>query len=464
MRHSRNHRRPGSLRALRAARRASWSGDLVAVCVVVLTAHALGMEWPSLPAVGMPYGLWVVAGVVAGLGILRRIRFRVPGPVQMDLADHAAGAWRRVVWTCADGLERLADSFNWTSARRRQLAARASRAVDRLHPRAGPLRLGLAVPSNVADIVMSASGTLAVQWTVIRPGDTEAASHWAMDAVLLAAGDGSPMVLSTPERPEHEAAWYDWSRPRPLTYASVFPGRVDPAVVTLPAADELEPSDGELLRAIIEAAAALSRLPDRLALTDRLLGRHPDPQGARAALEHLSAQVLSLRGVNHVLRGIAAGVASAWLAGAEDVDPGLRRRVAEVAAALRPGDPFAALRLAAARFAALDDDAAFAAVVDAERAVRASEPAPVTNHLAFLQAELDLGLPTPTTLGRVAAGICLVHASSPEDSLPHLRDDLLDDLRFSAWLVGRDQDRAVLIEVFRILERARGGRAAARAA
>lgn len=464
MRHSRNHRRPGSLRALMNRTGPTCTGDLVSVCVVVLTAHALGMEWPRLETPVMPFGLWLVAAWVGGLSALRWLRSRPPSSVEASLADRVASTWRSLVCRSVEALERLADAFGWEADRRRALADRLSSVVDRVQRRPEPLRIGLSVPPHVADLVTASKGTLAVEWTAVAPGDTEAATRWGMDAVVRASGDGIPMVLSMPERRDHEAAWYDWSRPRPLTYAAVFPGRVDPAIVTLPAADEVTAADGDLLTALIEAAAALSRLPGRLSLVDRLLGRHPDPRAARTALARLSEMVLTTRGASAALRGTAASVASAWLAGAEDVDPGLRRRVAEVAAALLPDDPLVALRLAAARFAALDDDAAFAAIVDAERVVRASEPAPVTNHLAFLQGELDLGLPTPTTLGRVASGICLVHASSPEETLPHLRDDLLDDLRFSAWLVGRDQDRAVLIEVFRILERARGTRVMPRAA
>ena len=58
------------------------------------------------------------------------------------------------------------------------------------------------------------------------------------------------------------------------------------------------------------------------------------------------------------------------------------------------------------------------------------------------------------TLGRVAAGVCLVCATSAPERLPFIRTDFMDDVRYSAWLVGRDQDRAALYDVFRVVERA----------
>ena len=68
-------------------------------------------------------------------------------------------------------------------------------------------------------------------------------------------------------------------------------------------------------------------------------------------------------------------------------------------------------------------------------------------------AEVECGLPGPLTLGRVAACVCLVCATSPAERVPFIRADFMDDARYSAWLVGRDQDRAVLYEVFRVMER-----------
>ena len=78
----------------------------------------------------------------------------------------------------------------------------------------------------------------------------------------------------------------------------------------------------------------------------------------------------------------------------------------------------------------------------------------------MLSCELEHGPYSPMTLGRVAAGICLLCASSPTERLAYLRDDLLEDMRYSGWLVGRDTERAVLIDVFRAIERARRGESA----
>jgi len=39
-------------------------------------------------------------------------------------------------------------------------------------------------------------------------------------------------------------------------------------------------------------------------------------------------------------------------------------------------------------------------------------------------------------------------ASLASDKIPYFRDDVMDDARYSGWLVGRDQDRKFLLEVF----------------
>jgi len=155
-------------------------------------------------------------------------------------------------------------------------------------------------------------------------------------------------------------------------------------------------------------------------------------------------------------RKAAARGISAWLATTDSwVDVAIRRRGADAALAVVGDEPEVLLRAAAVRMAVGDDGSAKELLLLAEHHIRSSDPTQVTNHLAFLQAELEMGLPSPMTLGRVAAGICLVCATSPSEQLPYIRGDVMDDVRYSAWLVGRDQDRAVLDQVFRNLELAR---------
>ena len=149
----------------------------------------------------------------------------------------------------------------------------------------------------------------------------------------------------------------------------------------------------------------------------------------------------------------AAGrAASAWLAATEAwLDLTVRRQGIEAALVAVGPEPELLLRAAALRLAMFEDDCAFSALTDAERTIRSGTHPTMGEHLAFLQAELELGTPSPVTLGRVAAGICLVCSTSPRERVAFIRGDIMDDVRHSAWLVGRDQDRAVLGEVFSLM-------------
>jgi hypothetical protein len=221
-----------------------------------------------------------------------------------------------------------------------------------------------------------------------------------------------------------------------------------------------------MLRVLIEVAASLARSPWRLSLADRLLGRWP--RVARVGRGATTGEEALARLTGPLGRGIelraslaqpCARALSAWLASTPaPVDVAARRAGVESAATILGDEPEALLRLAAVRFAAHDDGAAFDALQRADKVIRAAKHEPVSDQFAFLESEVKLGLHEPMTLGRVAAGICLVAATRPSDHLPHLRDDLMEDLRFSEWLVGRDQDRALLLDAFRMLERGRGSR------
>ncbi len=74
---------------------------------------------------------------------------------------------------------------------------------------------------------------------------------------------------------------------------------------------------------------------------------------------------------------------------------------------------------------------------------------------AFLSGELDAGLPGARTTGRIAVGVCLVAATMPMEELAFFAEDLGDDLRHAAALVGRDQDHRLILEIIRMVERHR---------
>jgi hypothetical protein len=313
---------------------------------------------------------------------------------------------------------------------------------------------------------MDAESSLDVEWVILSPSadDQAAIRRHNLDALLRTSGEGPghPMRVVSREYPEREAAWYDWSTPRPLTYAALFPVRVDVSRVTLESVDLAREQQANLLASALRAAAVLSRCPSRLRLSDHLTGRLPSARrdeavrtpnslADRSMLELVDALVASGSDPSPVARA-AGRVVSAWLASTEAwLDLDLRRKGVEAALSVVGEEPEILLRAAAVRLAMFEDDAAFDLFRTAERIIRSGTHPTLEEHLAFLQAELELGSPNPLTLGRVASGICLVCATSPREKVAFIRGDIMDDVRHSAWLVGRDQDRQVLREVFSLM-------------
>lgn len=302
-----------------------------------------------------------------------------------------------------------------------------------------------------------------VAWVNVPASATEGRTlaRMGLDAAVVQTSHGQVQVV-TAESGEREAAWYDWSSARPMTYASVFPARVDPSRVSIEELDSGDPREADLIRAIVVAAAALSRTPGRLSLTDRLRGRGPwrESEGgtpAERAMVHLSA-TLAASEESTPARRAAARAVSAFMAGSDAwVGMDERRRGTRAACRVLGHEPEVALRAAAVAVACGDDRESLDAVGRAAAAVRDDSNRAEFDHLAFLQSELECGLASPMTLGRVAAGICLVCASAPRERVPFIRADFMDDVRYSAWLVGRDQDRAVLDSVFRAMEQPGAG-------
>lgn len=329
-----------------------------------------------------------------------------------------------------------------------------------------PLRLGLHNPGPWADAVVRAPSAVQSEFFVVPQSThpTQACRTHALDAILASPGEDS-FDIFTNEDPAREAAWYDWTNERPLSYASVFPTRVDCGRITLPANEDGTPA-ASILRALLDSAAILSRHPARLGFRDRLNGRRPaSARPTRTdrfapftpARDFLAPALLNL--ATHLesapfsatpstpLRA-AAHACGAWLAtGTDAVDDDRRRTLLEAAARITGEEPQTMLRLAAARFAVVDDSAGMEALLRAHHVLHA-QGLPEFDQSAFLQSELEHGIHAPIALGRVASGIALVCASLPADKIPYFRDDVMDDARYSGWLVGRDQDRKFLLEVF----------------
>lgn len=445
--------------------------------VVVATGYLLGASWLGFSLLGLPVGLWLIAAIYAAWrrGWLDLFEASVPLPVGAPRANlnvspltrrRLAPLLRLGVAVRAIVTDLAVAAWNFESRSGSQLREAIARALDRRPELAGPLRIGIAAPSDMAHSITTHEVAVPVSWRAIDENHAPPAPTSRLDLVFRHDGMRGG-VATIPERDHQPATWFDWSTPRPLSFASVFPHRVDPAQLTialLPGADAHDP----LVTSMLVAAAAQARLPARLSLTDRLVGRlpldgeedpsHIDPGAFRVRAMRRLAQALSSRDPSDasLLERTAASVVGAWL-----VTPGARipmaerRSLLEGVALFQRNRPETWLRLAAVRFANYDDDAAIDALLNADPLVRSSSDQIVIDQAGFVQSEIAMGGGGPLTLGRIAAGICLLAAQHPYERLDFLRDDLLEDLRYSGWLLGRDQDSVVLHRVIRELTRIR---------
>lgn len=338
---------------------------------------------------------------------------------------------------------------------------------------AGParLRIGIAASAREVDSLMDiASGEplhgSRIEWIPVETGrmHSQLMTGHRLDA-LVCRQRGGELVIAVPEHPSKGAGWTDWSLRMPLSYAGIFPTRVDPALVTCGGMNLLHERDARLTTRLAEACAVLGRLEPRLSVSKMWDGRAAlaDMTSSGGPMErvmlrltHALAADWSDRTPARPLAALAgARAASAWLASWEQMDPKQRRGLLEVCSSIIGDEPEALFRLAAGQFAAYEDTAGLEHLSEAFRVVIASQEKVAADPLAFIHAEIELGAHGPLTLGRVAAGLCLLWATSNQQSLDYLRDDLVEDLRYSGRFVGQDQDQLLLREIIRRMDQLR---------
>jgi hypothetical protein len=475
---------------IEAQRSGAWgqgASFLLASCGAVATATYLGAEWLRSDLAGLPVGVWTV-GIAQAAGYAwhrrslwtREVKAKLraaPGlPVsRRNLQDiDVRLLLTRGVAAGIDALEYVAARMPWP-VQALPDTTNLSRKLDGIAWLATPLRIGLDVSADTARALTAQESNHAVEWIPVPSGsdDQSVIRSYRLDA--LARHDcAEALHIIVAEREGHESNWFDWAVPRPLSYAAVFPAQIDPSQVTIDAVDMNKPGEARIVSLLIRTAAVLARSPHRLDLCDRLRGRRSALGirfGPRAVSSFWPAEEFLIELSSAVVEGssegwtspawrAAARVASAWVASTDaPLDVESRKRCADACARVLPEEPEVLLRAAALRFATSDDSAAFDTLARADRVIRGRTSVDPPDQLPFLQSELEMGLPGPLTVGRVAAGICLSCATSAVERFPHIRGDVLDDMRYSAWLVGRDQDRAVLVKVFKVLEQERIGAA-----
>lgn len=457
---------------------AGLAGASIASAALVCAAAYLGADWLRWPIAGLPIGAWLMLGVVGVTWARGRKPARAGCRVRSDGSGWAlrnrlgriiALDWGTIRGRLVDFCARVMGM--WT-AWARSIEQRAQAVVDRLPVRDRPVRIRMDLPRAAVRAILEAPGSVASRWESGRNGSR----IWPRrpDATVSLDGRGR-LVVRVPQCSGRGAAWSDWSVPRPLTYSNVFPMRIDAAELVVVAPRWDEAGSGALVRAVVEAMAVLGASRVRVGLVDRLLGRTPlaaesehagwpggEPTVADAAMEGLSRQLLRRVGRRAGLNGggggdaepmlrAAARAVTAWLSrwdGRDDAD--WRREVADACLELIRDEAEAWLRVAAIRVADDDDDGAIEALWRAEQLMDRQRPPAVIDHLAFLQSEIEHGAPGRLRLGRLVAGICLIHAAVEPALAEFVRDDIMDDLQHSGWLIGRERDREL---VWRVLDR-----------
>lgn len=478
---------------------------VLAACGLVVTGHVLGVAWLREPVLGLPAGIWFI-GLLTTL-CTGPVRAKIAAWVEAlmslvgaggharELATDADGnlktrhdGWwprNRVASVCLDGATRVAAGLvqlAWLPLWGGELSVmgdgrrRLEAWLERRTLPTRPLRVGLCLPDEEADALVGAAAdesAARIEW--FRMGDWDdpvgACRRHLFDAAVYHDGEG-PVRIVTLERPDHAAGVVEWADlVGPLTFGSLFPGRVDPAAVVIEGANTSRVREGAgLLRALVEASATLARSEHRLTLADRVLGRRVTdvierPGGlslwkssrstAGVAMERLAREAAAHAETWPEAAAIGIDAASAFFVASPSMSPterleGLRALVGAGAVSGKT-----ALRLGASNIAGLEDDEGMDWLVRADALLRDGSTAVAElDHVAFLESELSHGSDDPMGVGRAAAGICLVCASAEPEQLPFIRDDMLEEMAYAGWLVGRDQDRSLLIRVFREIERA----------
>lgn len=457
---------------------------LLGSCALVLTGRALGLDWLAAPVFGVPSGLWAVG--IAMLLAQHRHQRRLeesgefdPGVLsaRLDWSQLSLEQVRRRLPT-ADQVTGILEMVgvpaqSWDAARKR-LDHIASRLAPAAAAGRSCVRIGIDLCDSDAETLMQAgraessewSGTLPVEWVRVRAGliaDVERdLATMSLDALVRCERRGDLNVF-IPESSERPAAWYDWSGTPPLGYASVFPPRVDGArFAVAPGTLSQMESTVDVARLIL-AAAMLGRSAARVGAGRRLIGRTELPLATAPGgpvdvlMRRLGSSVErfaeSRRGPAPSNIRIAARVVSAWMTRSECAcEDGDRVAITRAAAEVLGDEPEMGLRAAAVEFAFGDHAASQERIVAACSTLRREQRVCESDPLAFIMSEVELGSPGRMTLGRIAAAIGLLWATSPESNQPYLRDDLMDDLSHAGWLSDRAADVQVLQSVVDALQ------------
>ncbi len=426
---------------------------VIGASAAVLAIYAMGGEMMASTLFGFPAGVWVVMAGWGAASVATRSGAEVDDePLTISDVDtierHRAVAAPRAAATPHASASRPA------GARSHANRSAQPHSIRRRRPR-HEIRIAADLDRREGEALAPDPDAMLARHPIVRWGTLEEIGAGTADAIVRRDPAGT-VVIELLHASTEDPAWDDWSRPLPISYAGVFPSRIDPSRVTLEGADLDDPEEAALIGRLAEAAARASQL----ARPSRAEQSPAEQESMDMVIRGIADQLVRWRREETLhettVTRAAARVVSAWITSRDNVlpDPILRETL-DLCAALLADEPGAHLRLAAGCFATYADDKGLVALLAAHGLMSQRAAIEPIDPLGFILSEIQLGEERPLTLGRVASGLALVWASSDPDRLPHLRDDVLDDLRYAGWLIGRDPDHCLLKVIMRELDRVR---------
>ncbi len=479
---------------------------VVGVCAVVLTAWLLGATWLTRTLIGVPAGLWIIGLVLGGrwlfgrhtqsgqLGVFAPSPYSPAQPRAMVESTTEAETLGAGPIPLADPIESASIMMpgpmaGTVTVPRQVLAGAAEGALtiirscsggslpgwlERLRESSGtpgaslvtPLRVGVMLSDPHFQCLERASGSLGVMLVPFSgEGDAAQWRRLGFDAVIEQPSAESPLTIRTAEAPDSPAAWHDWSLALPLSYASLFPLRIDPAQVRLDSFDWADDGAVMVLRSLLESAALLSRYPSRMGFGDRLRGRPAlglmlgspvvsDPALDRA-FSHMATMLAGRERtqVADVERAAmrVLGVYLAWTGCG--LLPDDRAAAARTIGRLGPGEGETCLRACVAAFAGGHEVLGFDLMLTGHERLSIERPEPLVDPMEYLISDIAYNRGGAETMGKLAAGLAYATALIDRPRLAYVLDDVRDEVMGAQWLsVNPDTRDQVLAMIEALVE------------
>lgn len=473
---------------------------VVGVCAVVLTAWLLGATWLTRTLVGVPAGLWIIGMVLGGRWLAGKLlapanQFHVVAPksyVPVGEANATESSSTDAI-PFDDALPNTAPlaAPSAVSAPKQALAGVAEGAVtiirscsggtlpgwlERMREAGGtpgaslqtPLRVGVKLDERQFRSLELAPGSMGVAFVPFSgEGDAAQWRRLGFDAVIEQVAPDAPLTIRTAEAPESPAAWHDWSLALPLSYASLFPLRIDPAQVTLEAFDWSDGGAVAVLRSLLETAALLSRYPSRLGFGDRLRGRPAlglmlsSPVVSDPALDRAFSHMTTVLGdrqqgrVTEVERS-AMRVLAVYLSWTGcGMMPADRVAAARTIGRLGPGEGETSLRACVAAFAGGHEVLGFDLMLTGHERLAMERPEPLVDPMEYLISDISFNRGGAETMGKLAAGLAYATALIDCPRVAYVLDDVCDEVMSANWLEVNPDTREQVLAMIEALSTVR---------